>query len=325
VFAITFGFGEDDAFANQAPFDFDVSAKDLYTTLYCASSLHIVPRVCFAMPKLLAPFMQERGITCCIWAVSALCVVAQLNAFKRERPEQIRLVLFSGEVMPPKHLDKWRSWYPDATFVNLYAPSEVTGNCLYHIVGTGEGSDGRLPLGKPFANCEVMFLGDDMKPIAPGQMGEIYVRCPHLALGYYHDPERTAASFVQNPLNSAWPQTVYKTGDVARLGEDGHYYFAGRKDFQIKHMGHRIELEELELHLNGVDGIERACCGFDTLRNKIVAFYEGDIEAKDIIGALNRKLPKYMIPSQFRKLDALPINARGKIDRQQLLSMLESK
>ena len=324
TFVKTFGFNEGDSFANQAPFDFDVSAKDIYTALYCAAPMHVIPRVCFAMPKLLGPYLNERHVTCCIWAVSALCVVAQLKAFKRERPESIRLVLFSGEVMPPKHLDTWRSWYPEATFVNLYAPSEVTGNCLYHIVGTGEGPDGRLPLGIPFDNCEVLVLRKDYQPVAPEELGEIYVRCPHLALGYYRDPERTAASFVQNPTNDAWPQIVYKTGDIARLGSDGHYYFAGRKDFQIKHMGHRIELEELELHLNGVDGVDRACCAFDTIHNKIVAYYEGTPDTKDIVAALNHVLPKYMIPNVFKKLDALPVNARGKIDRQQLRKLLES-
>ena len=324
-FAETFGFCETDRFANQAPFDFDVSAKDIYATLYCGASLFIIPRKCFSLPKLLAPALDEWGTTTLIWAVSALCVVASLNAFKHLKPQSIQKVLFSGEVMPIKHLNWWREHYPNAQFVNLYGPTEATGNCLYYVVDREFSPDETLPLGVPFKNVEVLVLGEDNAPVAPGEVGEIFIRGASVALGYYRDPERTAASFVQNPLNNDFPETVYRTGDLARMSPDGELFFGGRKDFQIKHMGHRIELEEIETNLNSVEGVVRGCCVLDTRANMIVAFYEGDVEKRTFVKALGAKLPKYMIPTRFEKLDKLPISKNGKIDRASLRSLLEQR
>ena len=321
VFARTFGFNEDERFANQAPFDFDVSAKDIYTTLYCCASLFIIPKVCFSMPKKLATALDEREITTLIWAVSALCVVAGLKAFKHTKPRAIRKVMFSGEVMPIKHLNTWREYYPDAQFVNLYGPTESTGNCLFYIVDRDFSEGETLPLGIPFDNVEVMVL-DEGKPIERGGMGEVFIRGACVALGYYRDPTRTAASFVQNPLNEVFPELVYRTGDLVRINEDGELFFAGRKDFQIKHMGHRIELEELETHMNALDGITRSCCVFDEKHGQIVAFYEGDLESTEIIQQMGKKLPKYMIPNRFERVEQIPISKNGKIDRAKLREAL---
>ena len=316
VFAQTFGFTEDEVFGNQSPFDFDVSAKDIYSTLYLGASMYIIPKVCFTMPKLLISTMEEQRITTIVWAVSALCIVAGVNAFKKKIPPYLKKVLFSGEVMPVKMLNIWRSWYPEALFVNLYGPTESTGNCLYYVIDREFGLTEKLPLGKPFANEDVLFLNEQNRPIQPGETGEICILGSCLALGYYRNPEKTAASFVQNPLNDRYPERMYRTGDIAELSSDGQYYFAARKDFQIKHMGHRIELEEIETYLNAADGVVRASCLFDTDKNKIVCCYMGEADQVSIINQLKKDLPKYMIPNIFIQLEALPVNKNGKIDRQ---------
>ena len=325
VFAETFGFTEDEIFGNQAPFDFDVSAKDLYSTLYCGASLYVIPRVSFAMPKKLVEELDDRRITTLIWSVSALCVVAGLNAFKHRVPGCIRRVLFSGEVMPIKMLNVWRRYYPDCVFANLYGPTEVTGNSLYYIVDREFENTESLPLGIPFRNGEILFLNEENQPIKTGELGEICILSTSLALGYYRNSERTAASFVQNPLNDRYPERMYRTGDLAELREDGQYYFAARKDFQIKHMGHRIELEEIETYINAVDGVTRASCLFDNVRNKIVACYTGEAEREAVTAALKQDLPKYMIPHIFMHMDSLPLNKNGKIDRQALRAVYEKR
>ena len=318
VFAQTFGFDEGECFGNQAPFDFDVSVKDIYTTLYCGASMHIIPRTCFSMPKLLAPTLDDRGVTAIIWAVSALSIVAGFKAFKYCVPGKLKKVLFSGEVMPVKHLNIWRSYLPDAMFVNLYGPTEITCNCMYYIVDREFGVDEKLPLGTCFRNESVLVLNEENRPIVQGETGEICVVGTCVGLGYYRDRERTALAFVQNPLNDRYPELMYRTGDLARYNERGELEYAARKDFQIKHMGHRIELEELEVHLNAVEGIDRGCCLFNERANKIVACYVGSPDAAAIVKDLGRKLPKYMIPNIFHKLEALPITKNGKIDRRQL-------
>ena len=277
--------------------------------------MYVIPRVDFVMPKKLVEDLDERHITTLVWSVSALCVAAGFNAFKHRVPGAIKRVLFSGEVMPVKMLNIWRSYFPDTMFVNLYGPTEVTGNSLYYIVDREFENNENLPLGIPFRNGEVFFLGEDNRPIRAGESGEICIKSASLALGYYGDLEKTEASLVQNPLNDCYPERIYRTGDLAELREDGNYYFIGRKDFQIKHMGHRIEMEEIETYLNAVDGVTRACCLFDSGRNKIVAFYCGDTEKDKVISELKRFVPKYMIPSIMIKTNEIPLNKNGKMDR----------
>ena len=325
VFTKTFRFHENDRFGNQAPFDFDVSVKDIYSTLYLGAEMVIIPRVCFAMPKKLVELLDDKKITVIIWAVSALCIAAGVNAFKHRVPGSLKKVLFSGEVMPIKMLNKWREALPEAMFVNLYGPTEITCNCLYYIIDREFGLTDKLPLGKAFENEGVLFLNEENKPIRKGETGEICVLGTCLALGYYRNPEKTAAAFVQNPLNDCYPECMYRTGDLALLAEDGEYYFAARKDFQIKHMGHRIELEEIETHMNATAGITRASCLFDDVKNKIVACYTGEIGRTELVEALKEHLPKYMIPNVFIQMDELPLNKNGKIDRQKLRHMYEEK
>ena len=318
VFCETFAFDENEVFGNQAPFDFDVSVKDIYSALYCGASVYIIPKVCFAMPKLLVKTLDEQNITTIIWAVSALCIAAGVNAFKSLVPRHLKKILFSGEVMPIKMLNIWRKYFPDALFVNVYGPTEITCNCLYYIIDREFENTEKLPLGVPFRNEGVLYLNEKNEEIKVGETGEICVVGTCLALGYYRDPERTAAAFVQNPLNDRYPEMMYRTGDLAELAEDGEYYFAARKDFQIKHMGHRIELEEIEKYINAVDSVSRACCLFDAERNKIVGFYVSDVDKTAIVNALKEVLPKYMIPNILIQSEQLPINKNGKIDRQKL-------
>lgn len=321
VFVETFSLTGDDVFGNQAPFDFDVSVKDIYSTLYCGASMFILPRVCFSMPKKLVEALDDRKVTTIVWAVSALCVAAGVNAFKYRVPRRLTKILFSGEVMPIKMLNIWRRYFPDAMFVNLYGPTEITCNCMYYVIDREFANTDRLPLGEAFKNEGVYVLNEKNEPVRRGEIGEICVTGTCLALGYYRSPEKTAAAFVQNPLNDRYPERMYRTGDMAELAENGEYYFAARKDFQIKHMGHRIELEEIETFLNAVEGVTRASCLFDTDKNKIVACYSGSADKTEIISALKANLPKYMIPNIFLPLESLPLNKNGKIDRQALKAL----
>lgn len=318
VFAETFDFSANEVFGNQAPFDFDVSVKDIYSTLYCGASMFIIPKVCFSIPKKLIDVLIERKVTAIIWAVTALCIVSGFNAFTYRVPDDLKKILFSGEVMPVKMLNVWRKALPDATYVNLYGPTEVTCNCMYYIVDREFENTDRLPLGVPFQNEKVLILNEKNESIKAGEIGEICVAGSCLALGYYRNTERTQAVFVQNPLNDRYSELIYRTGDMAELSPSGEYYFAARKDFQIKHMGHRIELEEIETYIDAVDGVTRASCLFDAVHNKIVAYYTGGADKLQVIESLKKSLPKYMIPNIFIQADSLPISKNGKIDRQKL-------
>ena len=310
---------EEDVIGNQAPFDFDVSVKDIYSTLKTGATMEIIPKRLFSIPTGLLDYLCDRKITTAIWAVSALCIITTLNGFTYRVPEYLNKVLFSGEVMPVKHLNVWRSYLPDAMFVNLYGPTEITCNCTYHVVDRDLPPGSPIPIGRPFPNESVFLLDEhDRLVTGPGVCGELCVSGTALALGYYRDREKTAAAFVQNPLNHDYPETIYRTGDLAYYGEDGLLYYHARKDFQIKHMGHRIELGEIEAALETVCGVERAVCIFLEEKNKIAAFYEGGADKKTIVAALEQILPRYMIPNRYKNLTALPITKNGKVDRQAL-------
>lgn len=325
-FPSMFGILEDDIIGNQAPFDFDVSVKDIYSTLKVGATMVIIPKKLFSIPTELLDFLCERKITTLIWAVSALCLITQLKGFTYKVPTRINKVLFSGEAMPIKHLKIWQKYLPNASYVNLYGPTEITCNCTYYRVGSELDSQEKLPIGKAFPNENVFLLDQNDKLITEnGPVGELCVSGTALALGYYNNPEQTKRAFVQNPLNTHYLEVIYRTGDLAFYQEDGELCFAGRKDFQIKHMGHRIELEEIESVLNRYPLIERACCVFDEAKNRIAAFYVGDMEGKEISVEMRKTLPVYMIPSAFYPLEELPVTANGKIDRKKLLEMCGGK
>ncbi len=314
IFDIT---GED-VIANQAPFDFDVSVKDIYSAVSLGATLVIIPRSAFMFPNAVCDMLEEHKCTTLIWAVSALTLLARLHGLKYKVPEHINKILFSGEQMPVKMLNVWKSYYPNAAFVNLYGPTEITCNCTYQKIDRDYEDGEKLPMGVPFPNEKVFLLDDADACITPADVnktGEICVAGTALGLGYYKNPEATAKAFTQNPLVPDYYERIYRTGDLAYYGEDGLLYFAGRKDFQIKHMGHRIELEEIERYLGGVSTVARCCCYFDEAKGKVIAVYEGGEDKKQIMDEMKEKVPEYMVPNRFVRVENLPLTKNGKVDR----------
>lgn len=316
VFTETFGITGEDVLGNQAPFDFDVSVKDIYSCLKTGATLVIIPKSYFMFPNSVVDMLEDNKVTVLVWAVSALCMLNRLHGLKYKVPQYIRMIMFSGELMPIKQLNQWRAYYPDATFVNLYGPTEITCNCTYYVLDRQFEETEKLPIGDAFANEKVFLLDDDGNEVTkPNEAGEICVAGTCLALGYYNNPEMTAKAFTMNPLNPYYPEVIYHTGDLGYRTEDGLMYFAGRKDFQIKHMGHRIELEEIETVLGSSNKTDHVCCFFDEKKNKIVAYYVGDADKKELIDEMRAKVPDYMVPNVFIQVDEMPINKNGKTDR----------
>lgn len=323
-FCAAFGFEDGSVWGNQAPFDFDVSVKDIFLSLKVGGTLQILEKKLFSFPKLLIDRLNERRVDTLIWAVPALKIIAGLNAFKSLRPLYLKKVMFSGEVMPPKTLQYWMQALPEAEFVNLYGPTEITCNCTYHIVKSAQEVLNEVPIGKPFANCDVFLLDGDRPVTEEGQLGEICVTGTCLARGYYNRPELSDAVFTQNPLQKAYRDTMYRTGDLGFL-KNGILVFAGRKDTQIKFMGHRIEMSEIELCANAAQGVAASACVFNEETSRLTLFYTGSAEEASLYSHLKEKLPKYMIPTACRRIDAFPQNRTGKIDRKALRKMTEEE
>lgn len=325
AFCDTFSFDEEEVIGNQTPFFFDASAKDFFLMLKTGAELHVIPTEKFSMPTELIEYMNQRKITYACWVPTAISIVAQMNPFSLVKPEYLRRLFFVGEVMPVKHLNKWRCALPDLQYVNLYGQSELAGICCYYEVSGALDDADALPLGIPLANSRIYLMDADAVITEPHKTGELYIVSSALALGYYRDAEKTAQSFLWKDFGNG-PERCFRTGDLAYYDANGNLMFASRSDYQIKHMGHRIELGEIETVADSLPQIERCCCIYNPERRKIVLFcsLENGKEAteQEIKSALKAKLSAYMVPGKVKILERLPVNANGKIDRQTLKGQL---
>ena len=315
-FTRTFGLDHTAVFGSQAPFDFDVSVKDIYLTVKNGARMEILERPLFSSPRRLIERMDERGVNTIIWSVSAMKILSTLKTFDKVRPSHLRAVMFSGESLPCKVLNDWVRHLPETRFVNLYGPTEITCNCAYYKVDRLFSDNEMLPIGHAFPNTRVFLLDGGREVTAPGETGEICVSGTCLALGYYGDPERTAAAFCQNPLQSAWPEKIYRTGDLGSWNERGELMFLGRADSQVKYMGFRIELGEIETAAVAIPFVTSACCLFDHEQEQLCLFYQAEQRSdKEVIAALRAVLPRFMVPTRLYWFERLPENRTGKIDR----------
>lgn len=322
VFTKTFKITESDIIANQAPFDFDVSVKDIYSGLFTGAKVVLIPRPYFSNPSVLMDYLCDKKVTTCVWAVSAMCFVSIMNGFEYKTPETIDKVLFSGELMPIKQLNKWKKFLPDAMYVNLYGPTEITCNCTYHILDREYEKGEVIPIGIPFENEKVFLLDEEDRLIDKEDTeGEICVCGTCLALGYYKDTEKTDAAFMQNPLNKCYFERMYRTGDLGKINSEGLLVYTSRKDFQIKHMGQRIELGDIENSAMTIDGVQRACCLYDDKKKKILLYYVGEADKDFVTDKLHDILPAFMIPGKTTKINEFPLNKNGKIDRKELINL----
>lgn len=325
-FTEIFGIKETDIIGNQAPFDFDVSVKDIYSGLMTGAKVQIIPKKYFSQPTNLMDYLADKEVTTLIWAVSAMCFVSVMKGFDYRLPEKIHTVMFSGEVLPIKHYKIWKKNLPNATFVNLYGPTEITCNCTYYVLDREFGDADVIPMGKAFPNEKVFLLDEnDALVTEKGVQGEICVGGTALALGYYKDRERTDQVFVQNPLNKAYNEMIYRTGDLGKYNEDGDLVYVSRKDFQIKHLGHRIELGEIEAVTMAREGVTRTCCIYDHEKQRLILFYTGEREKVDLMKELRTVLPPFMLPNNLVPVEEMPLNKNGKIDRNKLMSDFLSK
>lgn len=318
-----FDINENTIFGSQTPFYFSMSVTDIFTTILTGATFYIIPKMYFSFPVKLLEFLNEKKINTIYWVPSALSIVANLKALDEVKLPYLQKVLFAGEVMPTKQLNIWIEHLPNVLFANLYGPTETTDICTYYVVDRKFENSESLPIGKHCDNCNVMIINEEGKLAKQGEEGELCVRGSFLAQGYYYNPVQTQKVFVQNPLNQAYPEIIYKTGDIVKENEKGEIIYLSRKDFQIKHMGYRIELGEIETAINAIEGIILCACVYDTVNSKIVLFYQGNkLDKKELLEQAKQRLPNYMCPNEIICLDKMPYNANGKIDRKKLKEMI---
>ena len=323
-FVDTFNISENDRLGNQSPLYFDLSIQDVFAPLKSGATTLLIAKEKFSFPAQLMAYLVEQNINVIVWVPSALCIVAKLHALRVKSLPTLRLVAFCGEVMPNKYLNQWRKVFPLTKFVNMYGPAEACDASTYYEIDREFQDDEPLPIGEPCRNTGILILNEQDELVERGsdELGELCIRGSSLAHGYYNNPDKTAEVFVQNPLNKSYPELIYRTGDLVRYNERGELVYVCRKDFQIKHMGHRIELGEIETAVSSLSDVDANCCLYDATRQRIVLFYTGRAEQSEITTRLSAMVPDYMLPNRFIKLESMPMNLNGKIDRAALKNLL---
>ena len=314
----TFHFNEETIFGNQAPFYFDNSVLDIYSTLKNASTMYIIPESYFVFTEKLTSYLEEKKINTIFWVPSALITLANSEAFTKAEHFHLKSILFCGEIMPNKCLNILRRKMPDTMYANLYGPTEITDVCSFYIVNREFRDEEPLPIGYPCNNTQIIVLNECNKLVERDEIGELCVKGSCLSMGYYRNSEKTKEVFVQNPLNDKYMETIYRTGDLVKYNRNGELVYVGRKDYQIKHQGHRIELGEIETAANAVDGVSKSCALYNDIQKKIILFCEGNkavTTEKQIYKEIKEKIPHYMLPAKINVMERLPLNVNGKIDR----------
>ncbi|MEO9961439.1 MAG: amino acid adenylation domain-containing protein [Alphaproteobacteria bacterium] len=328
-----FNITPDDRLSSHAPFHFDLSVFDIYSALYAGASLYPVPRQASLFPVEFFKFVDSRQLTVWCSVPSLLTHLCNLTDLKPGKLGSLREITFCGEVMPTATIIKWMKTYPHIRYVNQYGPSETTcASMYYHIETLPPDPTQAIPIGKAISNTEVFAVAEGNTLAEEGKTGTLHIRGRGNGLGYWRAPDQTASAFVQNPINPGDCDIVYNTGDLVRLGQNGNFYFFGRADHQIKLMGHRIELHEIEAVMSSVSGIHlNAVVTFgnaETNQSVLVGCYsaareiDGDEVKTHIRAAFKNKLPSYMIPKHLLKLDELPLNQNGKVDRIRLTQIV---
>ncbi len=291
-------------FGNQAPLYFDNSVLDIYCAIRMGACVHFIPRRYFTFPGKMTAYLKEADINTLFWVPSALTGVAASGALTACVPEQLERVWFCGETMPCKTLNAWKAVLPHARFVNMYGPTEITDVCTWFPVERDFADEDVLPIGFPCANTRIIL-----------DEGEICVAGTCLSPGYYNAPEQTARAFVRNPHRPQVVEMMYRTGDLGAYNDRGELMFLGRRDGQIKRQGYRIELSEIESALCAHGQVDEGCVLYDGRLEKIVAYYAGSAEDKDLRSHLKERIPKYMMPDHLVLRESLPKTGNGKIDR----------
>lgn len=319
----TFHFTGNEVIGALSPIVFDIYDFELCLVMFHGATMVLLDSSLAVFPARLLEVLREKHVNFLFWVPTIMVNIANMNLLEKIPLPDLKMIWFAGEVFPTKQFNYWKKQLPDVVFANLYGPIEITLDCIYYIVDREFADDESLPIGIPCNNTDILLLNESNNLCGIGEEGEICVRGSSLALGYYNNPEKTKLAFVQNPLNNAYPETIYRTGDIGEYGEDGLIRFKGRKDSLIKHQGYRIELAEIEHEIvNNLKLVPNCCVTYDKEKHAIVLFYEkNDISEIEIRKALATSFPRYMVPTVYHEMEELPRNTNGKIDRLKLSKM----
>ena len=313
---------EDVVFGNQSPFFYANSVLEVITPVALGSTVYLLPSGVLTFPRKMIECLRDHHVTLLCMTPSSFITIVNGNVLTDECLPELKWGIMSGESMPWEPLKVWMDATPNADWWHYYGSTEMFSVAVGKVDPNHQSGD-RLPVGKPFQLTHILFLDEDGKETPPGQPGEMYVCSPWIASGYYRDSERTAASWIADPLGNGWQEVFFRGGDLGYLREDGQLMVLGRRDSQIKHMGYRMEIGEVDAALRRISGLQEECVLFDSGKDLLWCFYTGEPDEKQIRAGLREQLARYMIPDRFVKLEEMPHTPSMKLDRVRLKEMIK--
>ena len=316
--AIEFRLSPSDRVASVAPLHFDLSTFDLYSTAWSGATLHIPPALYLSFPVKLTEWLAAQQITAMYTVPSLLAMIAERGDVKGRNLDELRLLLFAGEVCPPRLLATLLDLLPRVEFANLYGPTETNVCTFERIDRAGWDRVSPVSIGIACEGTRLMLIDDYDKPVgSPGIAGELLVNGPTVAMGYWQDAAKSDARFVHRD-GSRW----CRTGDYAEYDENGRLVFHGRRDHMVKIRGQRVELGEIESALLSHPAVAEAAVVVNG--EVLIAFIrssETHLSGNDLQEHCASRVPRYMVPAEIRIMQALPHGSTGKIDRVTLQRM----
>ncbi len=307
-----------DHVGNQSPMYYVMGVLNLFFSIAAEATCYFMPKWLFSQPAELVKYMVENQISIIDWVASAVTVISRFSAwegYEEELNKYLRTVTFAGDVASTKLINKMKKVIPDPKYRQGYGATEFYYTFLYHMT-RDIADDERVPLGYPAEFVTAYIIKDDGTAAKEGEEGELCLAGPGMAIGYLNDDASTEEKFQDNPLKPG--ERIYCTGDIVKKNEYGEIIFLSRKDFMIKHMGHRVELGEIELAASSLDDQMQCACIFDKEKEHIIMVYVGRLSEKELKEKLKEKVQRHMVPNRFIKLENLPLNQNNKVDRKKL-------
>jgi len=324
-----YGFTSTDRISQTFDLTFDLSAHDMFVAWHNGACV-----CCPTQKQLIKPgaFVNDARLTVWFSVPSTAVFMRRLGVLKQGMYPQLRLSLFCGEALPVEIIRQWRLAAPNSVIENIYGPTELTIACTAYrwddTNSPAECEQGLVPIGEPFDDMDALIVNEELHEVEPDAAGELLMTGPQLCLGYWHDEEKTRRAFVAVPGKAG--AYYYRTGDrVRRRGAGRPLLYLGRLDSQIKVLGHRVELGEVESAVRDVSGLDgvvalgwpMTASGADAIE---VFLQTEEFDTKALLEALRTRLPLYMVPRSIRLLRQFPLNANGKYDRKALQTILEN-
>lgn len=313
---------ESTVFGNQSPFFYANSILDIFPPVALGATVYLLPSGVLTFPKKLIQSLKNHHITEFCMTPSSFISVVNAGVLTPGCLPELKWGIMSGEPMPWQPLKVWMDATPGADWWHFYGSTEMFSVAVGKVDKDHQTGD-RLPVGKPFSLAHILFVDENGEEVPTGEPGEMLVSSPWIASGYHRDKKHTDASWVIDPLGQGAQERFFRGGDMGYLRDDGQLMVLGRKDSQIKHLGYRMEIGEVEEALHSLPNWQEGCVLFDPKRDQLWCFYTGELNEKQIKAGLKDKLARYMLPDVYVHLEEIPHTATMKMDRNQLRQRMD--